>query len=180
MKYLALALLVVSVAALAIGCSKRNPEAKSSSWQTYTAIQGGYSFQHPPTWLVEVIPDVNGILVMCPTIEADWQANAFFELRSDSGNRSVAKMLEDLVLNLKKEKSGFALLSSDVFTHPSGLQAGRIEYTHNSDGTKLYDCETVIVIEDNNILFVLTSTASSVKQKYDPIFLKMVDSIKKP
>ena len=180
MKYIALILIVASVIALAFGFSERKSEETSSdSWQIYTAPQGGYSFQHPPKWSVETIPDGDGILVMCPTIEADWQANLFFELYSDSGNRSVGKMLEDYIPNLKKEKSGFTLVSSSVVTHPSGLEAGRIEYTHNLDGTKLYDCETVLVLENNKILFVLTSTASSVKHKYNPTFLKIVDSIKK-
>jgi len=179
MKYLTLMLVVASVAVLATGCSKRKPESKSDSWRKYTVSQGGYSFEYPPTWSVEAIPDANGLLVMCPTVEADWQANVFFELRSDPGNRPVGKMLEDLIPNLKKEKTGFVLVSLTVMKHPSGLEAGRIDYTHSSDATGLNDSETVIVLEENKLLFVLTSTASSVKHKYAPTLLKIVDSIRK-
>lgn len=177
MKHFRFMLVVASVAAFATGCTKKPMDTKSDAWQTYTAREG-YSFDYPSTWSVETLAGT-GILIMAPTIEAGSQANVFFELRSDAESRSIGQMLEDLIPNLKKEKAGFTLGSSTVVTHASGLAAGRINYTHNSDGTRLSDCETIIVLDEKKLLFVLTSTASSVTQKYNPVLARIVDSIKK-
>jgi len=177
MKTLALILVVITLTFILIGCFKKMSSAPSTSWRKHTETKSGYFFEYPSSWSAEAVPNMNGLLVMCPVVEADWQANVFFELRMDPDNRSVSKVLEDLIPNLAKQKTGFKLVTSSVTTHSSGLQSGRIEYTHNSNGTELNDCETIILLEKGNLLFVLTSTASSVKRKYQPTLQKIVDSV---
>lgn len=152
---------------------------ENTAWKSYSDAERGYSFQYPSEWSVEYVPELNGILVMCPDIEVDWQANIFFEIRRDDENRSPNEALEDLLPNVKAHKRDFRLIGRGVARAPTGLEKAWLEYTHVFDGTVLSETETLVFLESDKVLFATRSTALQVDAKYQPTLKRIVDSIAK-
>ena len=145
----------------------------------YVDAKRGVQFAYPSDWTVEEVPEQNVLLLSSPVMEADWQTNVFIELRSDLGtSQPHEKRLSALAANLKKEKAGFALQSSRVFTHSSGMPAGELIYTHNSDGVPLTEREVILWPAPGKALFVTGSAVTSLWSKYAPQINVIVDSIR--
>ena len=60
---------------------------------------GDLQLAYPATWEVEILSDVNGLLLMDPHIEKDWQASVLLELLRDEERRTLDAALEDLLVD---------------------------------------------------------------------------------
>ena len=135
----------------------------------------GIDFILPPGWTAQGQSD--GLLLLAPDVENDWQANVFLELLRDRERRNLEQALNDLVPNLKSRKNQFRESSREMRTLPSGLRCATLEYTQTYQGTALTDQETIIEFDGDARFFVYTSTATSLRAKYQPIFRSLVDSL---
>lgn len=166
---------------IACGCAERPDEAPddTTSMATYRAPDGSYSFQYPSDWSVEPLDEGGfaGTLLLAPRAEANWQANIFLEVGSDPERRALNQALDDLASNLPTVKNGFQLLRIDTLAAQNSI-AGRIVYTHTDQGNELQAWELIITGPHGpNRLFVTAVTAATVKEKYLPIFERVVESI---
>ena len=146
----------------------------------YVDTKRGVQFEYPSDWTAEEVPEQNVLLLSSPVLEADWQTNVFIELRSDlDASQAREKRLSTLAENLKRTKSGFALKSSRVFTHSSGMPAGELIYTHNSDGVPLTERDVILWPAPGKALFVTGSAVTSLWSKYAPQMNVIFDSIRR-
>lgn len=167
----ALAASVAVLLAVACGGSEDAPTT------TYSDPDGNFSFSYPSTWAVEAVPEMNGVLLLAPDIEHDWQANMFFEWGLRHPSHSAERMLSDLATEISTRKPDYVYRSSGITTLGSGLEAGVLEYDHTNEGTPLIDREVLIPARDARMLFVTASTAKAAARKYQPIFDRVLNSV---
>jgi hypothetical protein len=168
-------LAIVGVAAILVACGQPQP----SQSQTYTDSKRGVQLQYPADWSVEDLAQQNVLLLSSPLQEANWQTNVFLELRTDlETSQSSEQRLSTLAGNLGQHKTDFALQSSRVFTHASGLPAGELLYTHTSKGVPLRERELVLWFNDGRVLFVTGSTVTTLWNKYESQLDLVFDSIR--
>ena len=134
-----------------------------------------YDFDPPDGW--EVGPESGGTLAICPTTEADWNANMFFDVGEDQEARSLAAAVDDLAASLLARKDQFELLGKEMRTHGSGFPYGVIRYRHRDGEVRHCDHEMIVPMKDGLVLFILASTAEAVAAKYDPIFDRVIESL---
>jgi hypothetical protein len=163
--------LILVICSLIMFCSKDELN------KTYSNPQLGISFSYPAEWTIEEIEDSSGVLLLCPTIEKDWQANVFFDLSIETTNRKLPQMVDELIPKLNKGKPNFSLLGTARGNLHKGLEYGKISYTCKQDHTDLSEEEVLIPLGEDKLLFVLTSAEISLKQKYQPIFESIINSI---
>lgn len=137
---------------------------------------GIYAFSYPETWIVEQVPDMNGVLLIAPYEEANWQANMFFEIVIDSKNRGLTRFVAETIPHIRERKKNFRLLRSYEAELPTGARAGIFEYTHFFDA-ELIEWEAMVEIEEDSYLMILASTATVVQDKYQPVFESVLNSI---
>jgi hypothetical protein len=138
----------------------------------------GISISTPKGWSVEEIQNMNGVLFLAPSVEVNWQANIFLELREDKEDRPLDRALSDISGNLRTRKSQFKEMRRSVQSNPNGMQFGLLEYSHQKDGTRLIDREIVVKLQGDSRLFIGTSTVESVSSKYVPVFDAFLASIR--
>jgi len=138
---------------------------------------GAFEFVLPNGWTKENAS--GGLLLMAPEIENNWQANLFLECRDDPEGRPMEQALADVVPNLKDRKKQFREVSRKVEKHLGGFQTAILEYTCADQGTALTEWEIVIDAGDKKRLFVLASSATASWAKYQPVFQRFVESLKK-
>ena len=161
---------------ITIACAKHEAAAPKK----YVDAKRGMQLEYPSDWSAEEVSDQNVLLLSSPVTEANWQTNAFIELRSDDdSSQSHEQRLATLAENLKKTKSGFVLQSSRVFTHASGVPAGELIYTHNSQGVALKEREVILWLDPGKTLFVDGSAVTSLWSKYEPQLNTIFDSIRR-
>jgi hypothetical protein len=136
---------------------------------------GGVAFAPPKGWTMEEVQ--GGLLIISPTIEANWQANLFLQVRQDNENRSLDEAMAEYIRNLKSQKHQFRDVNRAVENHLNGFRFGRIDYTCVQQETELRQCEWLIELEGTKRLFVFASSASSLWPKYQPIFREFIDSL---
>jgi hypothetical protein len=164
----------VALLALSLACAKHAP----SPPKIYVDSKRGVQFEYPSDWSAEEVAEQNVLLLSSPVQEANWQTNIFIELRRDlDTTQSREQRLATLADNLARKKSGFALQSSRVFTHKSGLPAGELIYTHTSQGVPLTEREIILWLPDGRTLFVTGSAVTSLWAKYADQMNVVFDSI---
>ena len=131
----------------------------------------------PEGWTRQKMLEGTVLVLLAPREEAGWQANVFFELRRDQDGRSLEKMADDLLANLKKRKRGFELKTRQTITHRNGRSACVIEYAHNQQGLALREREMVMPLADGLVLFATASGAEAVWGKQEPVFERIFGSI---
>lgn len=168
------------------GCSRESTKNELPSPANSVPARGtphvldGVRFESPIGWSSERVAENNGLLLMAPVIEDQWQTNAFFEVRSDLNNqaRNLTQVLDDLIPNLKTQKSKFALKEKEVLSHANNFQYGRIWYTAEKEETPLEEWEIVVPLGNGKYLFALMSAAQSEWPEYEAEFIKIIDSIR--
>lgn len=65
---------------------------------------GAYSFSYPESWIVEPVPDMNGVVLIAPDEEANWLANMFFEIVIDSKNRGLTRFVAETIPHIRERK----------------------------------------------------------------------------
>ncbi|HEY8181954.1 MAG TPA: hypothetical protein VII32_06910, partial [Thermoanaerobaculia bacterium] len=116
---------VIGVACITIACTKH----EAAQPKKYVDAKRGVQFEYPLDWTAEEVSEQNVLLLSSPVLEANWQTNVVIELRSDlDTSQTPEQRLATRADNLKTTKSGFALQSSRVFTHASGVPAGELIY----------------------------------------------------
>jgi len=171
----------VSFLAAIVGCSSSTtpqntagvPMGHSEQRQRF----GGFEFTKPNGWTTEKAG--GGQLLMAPDVENNWQANIFLEYRDDPEARSLEQALADVVPNLNERKKQFRELSRKVDKHAGGFQIGTLEYTCADQGTALIEWEIIIDAGNRKRLFVLASSATASWAKYQPVFQRFVESLKR-
>lgn len=128
----------------------------------------GVGFSAPPGWSVE--PINQGVLLMAPLPERNWQANIFVEPRIDHENRPLENALDDLVPNLKARKAGFKEIARTLKKTRSGLTYAVLEYSHHSQGANLREWEVVVGLPGTTRVFVMCSSEESLVGKYQSVF----------
>ena len=167
---------LIVLACVAIACTKH----EAARPKTYVDAKRGVQFEYPSDWTTEELAEQNVLLLSSPVQEANWQTNVFIELRSDlDASQTPEQRLSTLADNLKRTKSGFALQSSRVFTHASGVPAGELMYTHNSQGVPLTEREVVLWLAPGKALFVNGSAVTSLWSKYQPQMNVVFDSMRR-
>lgn len=132
-------------------------------------------FELPSKWTAEDVQ--GGVLLLAPTIEADWQANMFLEIRGDLNQRPLEAALADYVSSLRNSKSGFRELQRSLGKTADGLQYALVEYECQSQGAALTQREIILPVNERKRLFILASSASSLWDKYRPIFDAFLGSL---
>jgi hypothetical protein len=168
--------LAILVCGLGFGVScSHGTQAESRS---FADPKRGIQFDYPADWTVEELPQHNVLLVSSPIQEANWQTNVFIELRADEeAGVPVERRLATLVENLRKFKQRFALESVGPVTHPSGLPAGELRYTHVTQGVPLTDRELVLWLAPGKTLFVTGSALTALWPKYEAELNTILDSV---
>jgi len=129
----------------------------------------------PLGWSIEYVQGM--VLMLSPTVEADWQANISVEARSDREFRDLDEALNSIAQELRDRKAEFQELDRIVTTHPSGFHFARLGYTcREAGGTALTEWEIVAQERGEKRFFILFSTATELRQKYDPIFDSFLES----
>ena len=146
----------------------------------YVDAKRGVQFEYPSDWTTEEVQGQNVLLLTSPVVEANWQTNVFIELRGDlDTSRTPEQRLATLAGNLKRTKSEFVLQSSRVLHHASGVPAGELIYTHNSQGVPLTEREVILWLEPGKALFLTGSAVTSLWSKYQPQMDVIFDSIRR-
>jgi hypothetical protein len=170
-----------SFLAALVGCSTSTTPQKEAEVPKGDSVQrqkfGDFEYAIPNGWTREKVGD--GQLLMAPDIENNWQANLFLEYRDDPEGRSLEKALADVVPNLKDRKKQFREAGRKVEKHAGGFQVGTLEYTCVDQGTALTEWEIVIDAGNKKRFFVLASSATASWAKYQTVFQKFVESLKK-
>ena len=167
---------IVGLICITMACTKH----EIAQPKKYVDSKRGVQFEYPSDWTAEELSQQNVLLLSSPIMEANWQTNVFIELRSDlDTSQTPERRLSTLADNLKRTKSGFALQSSRVFTHPSGAPGGELIYTHNSQGVPLTEREVVLWLEPGKALFLNGSAVTSLWSKYQPQMNVIFDSIRR-
>lgn len=166
--------------ASAMACGIAQTEtAQPAKVKTYTDTKRAIQFDYPVDWVVEELSSQNVLLVSSPVEEADWQANVFFDLMTDKNPPApLERRLALLAKNMAKKKKGFELRSSRVISHPSGLSAGELVYTHTSEGVPLTEKELVLRLGDGRALFATGSAVTALWSKYEPQLDVMFQSLR--
>lgn len=149
--------------------------AAAAGLQTGQFAIAGVAFSAPPGWSVEPINE--GVLLMAPLPEKNWQANIFVEPRTDNENRALDKALDDLVPNLKAQKAGFKELGRSLKKTRSGLSYSVLEYSHHSQGSQLREWEAVVGLRGTTRVFVMCSSEESLVGKYQPLFSAFLEAM---
>jgi hypothetical protein len=167
---------ILALIMLSTACRNREPMQPKK----YVDAKRGVQLEYPSDWTAEEVSEQNVLLLSSPVQEANWQTNVFIELRNDlDTSQTPERRLSTLADNLKTTKSGFALQSSRVFTHPSGAPAGELIYTHSSQGVPLTEREVILWLEPGKALFVNGSAVTSLLSKYEPQMNVIFDSIRR-
>ena len=165
----------VALLALSLACAKHAPAPP----KTYVDSKRGVQFEYPSDWSAEEVMEQNVLLLSSPVQEANWQTNIFIERRRDLDTTQPREQrLATLADNLARKKSGFALQSSRVFTHKSGVPAGELIYTHTSQGVPLTERELILWLPDGRTLFVTGSAVTSLWAKYANQMKVVFDSVR--
>lgn len=135
-------------------------------------------FEIPQGWETEYLDEMQGLLVLCPDFEGDWQANLFFELRKDEVFRDLPECVKELESNLKIQKTGFQLIAMDTHLHGTGFPYGMIEYNAASEGVRLHEQHLLVPLRVRDFLFVLFSSAESKWTQYRPVFEHVLGSLR--
>jgi hypothetical protein len=139
----------------------------------------GIDIPYPKGWSARELSQLDGLLIICPTTDADWQANVFVELRPVAHKRSLSDSLDSLAKELKERKHGFVQLDKRIATHPRGFEYGVIDYTcKDVTGLALLEHEVILPLSGDRRLYLLFSTAEAVKEKYEPIFEQMLEALR--
>lgn len=161
------------------GCDRPAPPPPAPPDQADAPVDrrsyAGIDYVLPPGWTAEEA--MGGVLLMSPTVEANWQANLFLERRADEEGRTLEQALDDLAPGLAQEKENFHEVARNVADHPNGFRYATLDYTSTSDGTPLNQRETILDLGGGARLFVLASAASSTQGTYGPVFQSFLDSI---
>jgi hypothetical protein len=167
---------LIGLTFVTIACTKH----EAAQPKKYIDAKRGVQLEYPSDWTAEEVSEQNVLLLSSPVQEANWQTNVFIELRSDlDTSQTPEQRLATLADNLKTTKSGFALQSSRVFTHASGVPAGELIYTHSSQGVPLTEREVILWLEPGKALFVNGSAVTSLLSKYEPQMNVIFDSIRR-
>jgi hypothetical protein len=89
----------------------------------------GLNIPYPRDWSARELSLLNGLLIVCPTTESDWQANVFVELRSEGRGKATSDLVDSRIKELKERKRNFKLSDQRVSQHPRGFECGVIDYT---------------------------------------------------
>jgi len=181
--------LALSLLPVTFACSRSAPPPVPASGGKPTATSmaaasepppyeyAGLQFVTPTGWSVEQVQGF--VLILSPTVEANWQANISVEARSDPEARSLDAAVDSIAGQLRVRKAGFQELGRVVKTHPSGFQFARIEYTcREAGGTALTEWEVIIQAHGDARYFVLCSASTVLLDKYAPIFENFFKSIR--
>ncbi len=168
--------ILICIVIAAAACQNR--QAKMA--KHYIDSNRGIEFDYPSSWSAEELPQQNVLLLSSPVQEANWQTNIFLELRMDFEPAATREQrLAMLADNLRREKAGFSLQSTRVFTHMSGLPAGELVYTHSSRGVPLTERELVLWLDGGKTLFVTGSAVTALWSKYDGQMKIVFDSVRR-
>lgn len=171
-----------SLLVLAGACSApaEAPGPAAPSMLEYRSPDGAYSFTYPAGWSVEAVNegDLDGTLLMAPEMEGGWQANLFFSVDPDPGAGPLSQELNEFAANLRGVKPDFQLVGIDTVP-VANASAGRIIFNHTDAGTRLLAWELIVPAADGaSRVAVSASMADALKDKYLPIFEKVVGSLK--
>ncbi len=187
MKHVAICL--VTAAAISLSACSKSDDAKPAGPAAAAADAAttfvpstylGVTFDVPEGWKAENKFDQGGKDYTAPAVDGNWAPDLFFEVNADRDERDLASTLDRAVAKAEKEKPGFALTEKKTLTHPHGFQYGRLEYTNKNDETPLTRWELVIPLDGEKRLYVHASAATSTWPRYQPIFAKVIDSIRLP
>jgi hypothetical protein len=169
-------IVIIGLTCITMACTKH----EIAQPKKYVDSKRGVQFEYPSDWTTEELTEQNVLLLSSPVQEANWQTNVFIELRSDlETSQTPEQRLSTLADNLKRTKPGFALQSSRVFTHASGVPAGELMYTHNSQGVPLTEREVILWLAPGKALFVNGSAVTSLWSKYQPQMNVVFDSMRR-
>lgn len=134
------------------------------------------TYERPSGWSEEAVQ--GGTLLLAPDPEQDWQANIFIETRKNEISRDLQAAMLDHLASLRQTKRITKVLGTDVVTLSVGVTAAVIKYLHESDGTILREREVMVPVGTGFVIFVLTSTAEALADKYDPIFDRFLSTLR--
>ncbi len=139
---------------------------------------GDLQLAYPATWEVEILSDTNGLLLVDPQIENDWQASVSLELRRDEEGRSLDVAMADLCAAQREEHAGFHLRRQELREHASGNPFGLIEFDSLTDGMPLTQWLIVLATAGRERLFVTAASERTLWKKYEPVFDAVMSSIR--
>ncbi|MBW2275524.1 MAG: hypothetical protein JRG96_19865 [Deltaproteobacteria bacterium] len=140
---------------------------------------GELQLAYPATWEAELISDMNGLLLVDPQIEQDWQASVFLELLRDDEDRPIDVAMADLLEAQQEEHAGFHLRRRELREHVSGHPFGLIEFDSLTDGMPLTQWLAVLATSGRERLFVTAASERSLWAKYEPVFDAVMSSIRR-
>lgn len=167
---------VLVLAIILLACGSR----EVAKPKRYVDASRGIQFEYPADWTVEDLREQNVLLLSSPVVEKNWQTNIFIELRTDADSATPhERRAAALADNLSRQKNGFRLQSMKNFTHPSGVPAAELIYTHDSQGVALTEREILLWLTPGKVLFVTGSAVTSLWTKYEPQLNVVFDSVRR-
>ena len=165
-------------APLGVKTASLGAQGETAMPETLEQRFGDLKLAYPAAWEVEILSDLNGLLLVDPQIENDWQASISLELRRDEQGRSLEVAMADLCKAQRKEQAGFHLRRKEVKEHAAGGPLGLIEFDSLVDGMPLTQLIAVLPTSDRVRLFVNATAEQSLWEKYEPVFDAVMSSIR--
>ena len=141
----------------------------------------GVTFQYPKDWAAKKIEgEEEGLEVTSPAIEGDWQASVLLRVLNGVEGQSLAEAVDQTAQSAIVRKVATGEVRVKLLTHPAGFPYGQIDYARSVQDIPLTQRELLIPMSGVQQLVVKASSSTGAWSKNEPVFNKIVESIRLP
>jgi hypothetical protein len=168
------------------GCKKEDaPVAAAGPAAPAAAAQPTYAFEtvtfaYPAGWKVQPGPDGKGVIAVGPR-DGDWEPNVALRTYANPEDKSVDALLAEGLEQVSRKPDFESKEKRSPIEHPAGLPYGRVAYLSKDDTTSqvsLAHWYGAVLLPDKRWMQVQASTAVETRDKYEPVFQALVDSMR--
>jgi len=142
---------------------------------------GDVVFTCPADWLVEPVPDLDGLIALHPQVECDWRANVLFELAPHVPGRTLVRAHELLFESLVDTQRGLHVRGRQLVRRSTGGVLACIEYDAlQDDGLALTQWDVIWEAAPERMLHFTASSECSLWPRHAPVFESILASICSP
>ena len=179
-------ILLVVVVLLAVGMmilhaihEKENPPEEPMQYATYSDPGSGIAFDYPQGWNIVRGGTENGVIVECPTAEADWKARVVIRVTQNTQGPNIQHIVGHHVKTVVNPKKGVEILNKRKVGLGSGLGGYSVEYECFLDGIPVTERDTILFLDNRrNLIIVTETTATFTKERYGPMLYSVMRSLR--
>ena len=158
------------------GAAKAEPAATAQPTHAFEAV----TFAYPAGWKVQPGPDGKGVVVVGPR-DGDWEPNVAMRTNANPEDKSLDELLTEALERVSRKPDFESKGKRSPIDHPGGFAYGRLAYVSKDEGTSqvsLAHWYVVVPLPDKRWLELQASAPVEARDKYEPVFQALVDSIK--